>query len=56
MKTKIVIEFEKEVPEGMLRVLLSQLHAQCSEDSDGYGWGGGKYTLETNAPEDEKKT
>lgn len=53
MKTKIIIEFEKEIPKDTLIVLLGQLHAQCSENKEGYGWGGGSYTLETNIIENE---
>jgi len=55
MKTQIVIEFEDELPEGILKVLVIYLNDVCSQDKDGYGWGGGKHTLvTTNINKDEQ--
>ena len=53
MKTKITIEFEEEVPEGMLRVLLAQLNVVCGQNKEGYGWGGGKHTAEVEVVKDK---
>lgn len=53
MKTQIIIEFNEEMPQSMLNVLISQLNSVCGQDKEGYGWGGGKHTLKTRIVENE---
>lgn len=56
MKTKITIEFEGEMPKGMLKVLMLELKSVCGQNQEGYGWGCGEYTMSTNCPDIENET
>lgn len=47
MKTVITITFDGTMSKEKLNELLGDLHAQCSEDSEGSSWTDGSFEIET---------
>ena len=54
MKTVITIVFDKRVNKRKLQDLVSDIDAQCSEDSDGNSYTSGSYQIILTEKEDEE--